>query len=612
MKLRLFIIAVLCSIFTVSVFAQDAQRDAVSADAVPPTLFYQGYATAAGGAALPTGSYEITFALYTVASGGIALWQESHPAVMVKSGMFSAVLGNGSPAQPLTVAFDQQYYLGIKIGADPEFSPRILLTSAPYSFHARTAENADLASNVPDGAITAAKIAAGAINTAMITDNSITTSKIVDGSITASKIPSFTLVTSINSIQDDLFIHGGTNVTVTQQGNTLTIDAPDRLSGVEHDATLSGDGTGSNKLSISDGSITASKIASGAVNTAAITDNSITSSKIVDGSITASKIPSFTLVTSINSIQDDLFIYGGDNVTVTAKNNTLTISTPDRLGSVQHDGTLFGDGTGTSPLGIAFPFTNASASSKSLIEIGQSGSGGGIQSTSTTGNAGKFVGSATPAGAAALLVQTTGLGMAGRFEIDNAANNSAAVWGQNNGTGKAGYFVGNVQIVGTLAKSSGTFMIDHPLDPANKYLYHSFVESPDMMNIYKGTARLDARGEATVTLPSYFEALNMDFDYQLTAIGAPMPNLYVASEISGNTFKIAGGVPNAKASWLVTAVRNDPYAQEHRVVPEVDKEPENRGSYLNPLEWKQPMEKGISRRMQPELSEQEEMTSGLR
>jgi hypothetical protein len=44
------------------------------------------------------------------------------------------------------------------------------------------------------------------------------------------------------------------------------------------------------------------------------------------------------------------------------------------------------------------------------------------------------------------------------------------------------------------------FRIDHPLDPANKYLNHSAVESPDMKNIYDGVVTLDADGEAVVEL----------------------------------------------------------------------------------------------------------------
>jgi hypothetical protein len=73
--------------------------------------------------------------------------------------------------------------------------------------------------------------------------------------------------------------------------------------------------------------------------------------------------------------------------------------------------------------------------------------------------------------------------------------------------------------------------IDHPLDPANKYLSHSFVESPDMKNVYDGVVVLDYNGEAVIDLPDWFAALNKDFRYQLTAIGAPGPNLYIAEEI---------------------------------------------------------------------------------
>src|ERR1035437_10514950 len=78
---------------------------------------------------------------------------------------------------------------------------------------------------------------------------------------------------------------------------------------------------------------------------------------------------------------------------------------------------------------------------------------------------------------------------------------------------------GNVNIAGNLSKGGGSFKIDHPLDPANKYLYHSFVESPDMMNVYNGNVVTDATGEAIVPLPEWFETLNRDFRYQLPVIG---------------------------------------------------------------------------------------------
>jgi hypothetical protein len=145
----------------------------------------------------------------------------------------------------------------------------------------------------------------------------------------------------------------------------------------------------------------------------------------------------------------------------------------------------------------------------------------------------------------------------------------------------AGFFSGDVLVVGQVYKSGGGFKIDHPLDPANKYLYHSFVESPDMKNLYDGVATLDAKGEAVVELPAWFGALNRDSRYQLTCIGGFAP-VYIADEIGENQFKIAGGKPGLKVSWQVTGIRQDPYAEQHRIPVEEDKSPEERGGYIYP------------------------------
>ncbi|MHC4424935.1 MAG: hypothetical protein ACYSYV_02435, partial [Planctomycetota bacterium] len=118
-------------------------------------------------------------------------------------------------------------------------------------------------------------------------------------------------------------------------------------------------------------------------------------------------------------------------------------------------------------------------------------------------------------------------------------------------SGHAGYFKGTVRVAGALIKAGGSFQIDHPLDPENKYLQHSFVESPDMMNVYNGNVTLDENGQVVVQLPEYFEALNRDFRYQLTCIGGFAP-VYIAKKISDNRFKIAGGKSGMEVSWQVT------------------------------------------------------------
>ena len=168
------------------------------------------------------------------------------------------------------------------------------------------------------------------------------------------------------------------------------------------------------------------------------------------------------------------------------------------------------------------------------------------------------------------------------YALQGVSDNNYALYAETKKAGSyAGIFKGNVYIYGTLGKSAGSFKIDHPLHPDTEYLSHSFVESPDMMNVYNGNTSLDKKGEATITLPAYFQSLNRDFRYQLTPIGAPAM-LYVAKEISGNQFKIAGGKVGMKVSWQVTGIRNDAYAREHRIQVEENKTGDDRGKYLYP------------------------------
>ncbi len=140
---------------------------------------------------------------------------------------------------------------------------------------------------------------------------------------------------------------------------------------------------------------------------------------------------------------------------------------------------------------------------------------------------------------------------------------------------------GNVDVLGTLSKGGGSFKIDHPLDPANKYLYHSFVESPDMKNMYDGNVTTDNAGLATVALPDWFETLNRDFRYQLTVIGQ-FAQAIVARKIANNSFEIRTSVPNVEVSWQVTGTRQDAFANSHRIQVEVEKAPADRGHYLYP------------------------------
>ncbi len=151
---------------------------------------------------------------------------------------------------------------------------------------------------------------------------------------------------------------------------------------------------------------------------------------------------------------------------------------------------------------------------------------------------------------------------------------------------------GNLSVSGNLSKGSGSFLIDHPIEPENKYLYHSFVESPDMMNVYNGNIELDINGEANVQLPEWFEALNQDFRYQLTCVGDFAP-VYISKKIENNQFKISGGKAGLEISWQVTGIRHDPYAEKNRIKVEVNKTEKEKGHFLHYKEYNQPYENSI-------------------
>jgi hypothetical protein len=181
---------------------------------------------------------------------------------------------------------------------------------------------------------------------------------------------------------------------------------------------------------------------------------------------------------------------------------------------------------------------------------------------------------------------------------DDAGGDAFGVWGFN--TSGSGYGVvssgpalvtGDLTVEGAIFAGTKDFRIDHPLDPANKYLYHASVESSEMMNIYSGNVTTDAQGEATVKMPSWFEAVNTDFRYQLTVMGQ-FAQAIVEHKIENNQFTIRTSVPNVEVSWQVTGVRHDPYALAHPLTVEQSKA-KDAGYYIHPELYGQSGEKGM-------------------
>ncbi|HTK82914.1 MAG TPA: hypothetical protein VL633_11520 [Bacteroidota bacterium] len=162
----------------------------VAVGQIPRTLSYQGVLADPTGNPKPDGSYNFTFRLYTVASGGGPIWVEAQP-LTVKRGLFSAILGSTTPFSGV-IDFGKQYWLGIQVSPDPEMMPRIQLSSVGSSF---SAIRADVATTVPDTSLTQAKIGSGQV------------------------------VKSINNLHDQIVFQGANGASVTTTGDTLTITA---------------------------------------------------------------------------------------------------------------------------------------------------------------------------------------------------------------------------------------------------------------------------------------------------------------------------------------------------------------------------------------------------
>jgi hypothetical protein len=236
---------------------------------------------------------------------------------------------------------------------------------------------------------------------------------------------------------------------------------------------------------------------------------------------------------------------------------------------------VYGEANGSGGTGV---YGSSDGDSGGSGVYGTSPDGSGVTGTSTYGDGvyGVTYGNTTFGVSGTAYAGSTGV--YGFGDGDNATG----VYGEATGSGAIALFAaGDAKVTGTLSKGGGSFRIDHPLDPANKYLYHSFVESPDMMNVYNGNITLNGDGKATVELPEWFEALNRDFRYQLTSIGSFAP-VYISREIAAGEFEIAGGGPSQKVSWQVTGIRQDAWANANRIPLEPEKSHEDRGRYLHP------------------------------
>lgn len=615
---------------------------------LPQKFNYQAVVRSNAGAIVANQNVRIRFRIHDGTVSGTVQYSETHNATTNIYGLINLQVGAGTVVSGIFTGVTWntgnkflEVEADITGGTNYTSLATVELITVPYALQADNANkfsgslsgdvsglqsnttiqpNAVTATKIADNAVTSAKIASNAISTTHITDNAITNTKmaanavntlhIVDNAVTSSKVAANTIYTT--HIIDNAVTSGK----ITAGAISTTHIADNAVTDIK----------------LADNSVTTTKIAANAVTTTHIADNAVTTLKVADNAITGNKIATGAVVKGINGLKDDITLVAGTGTTFSTTGNTITINgaVGDITSITAGAGLTGGGAAGALTMAANFSGTGTlnMVSRADHNHIGQTwtantGSVLTMHNNGATGTPLNVFSYGTSYNAAAISAQvlsTTGQSV-GVFAATNSADPYAAgvfgqatraggakgVWGLAYGGGTygiygqagalgswAGYFDGNVHVNGILSKAAGSFKIDHPLDPANKFLSHSFVESPDMMNIYDGNITLNANGEATVTMPDWFEALNKDFRYQLTAIGKPSPNIYIAQEIAGNKFRIAGGAPGGKISWLVTGVRHDAYANAHRIPVEEPKPVNERGTYLNPQAFGKSSKQGVA------------------
>lgn len=390
---------------------------------IPQTMSYQGVLKDPSGT-LVSGTHTLTFKIYDTPGGpGAALWDETHTGVNIAGGIFNVTLGaSTSSPKPLILAFDKQYYLGVSVDGGQEMTPRVTLASSPYALNAQS-------------------IIANGVITGSIANSAVTSPKIADGAVGSTKIPNGTVVRSINGKTDSVTLKAGTNITITPNGNELTIASTggggtSKINRIVVGPGMTGGGDSGNVIiQIGTESIINTMLGYHSVTESKIEDNSIITRTIADGAVTLPKIN-----TTGAAIGQAVSYFGGGNA-VWAYPWASQLVVP------------FFQTAATAACMVAFQQTGSgqvmclttanAANSSNTLEVTTNGTASAIRAwrSSSTGTAAAIRGEtqSNDANASAIL---------GLVNTTTPGGFSAAVRGTNNGTGGLG-----IGVVGTQAGS---------------------------------------------------------------------------------------------------------------------------------------------------------------
>src|SRR5579863_2400977 len=601
MKLRSSCVVVGLLSLVLSLAAETSSSSFASAQ-VPPFIQFSGVAGDVYGKPL-TGVVGVTFYLYQEQQGGAPLWMETQNVQPDKTGHYSVLLGSttsqGLPASIFTSG--EAHWLGVQVQGQDE-QPRVLLVSAPYALKAGDAETLggkSLSAFVLNETQATASSGSSAPTQTAVGSNPKTSLKpgaspTVGGSGTTDYVAKFTNSTTLGN---SLIFDNGTNVGI----GTTSPAAPLHISG--------------NRLLLTSGT-TAEVQFAGSASSARFGEDGTGSFFASDTNGRAVRF-----LTNNGTLNEWMRITSTGNVGIgtTAPAAKLEVNGAARFdglvsfaGGQSFPGTIAGVTAGTDLTGGGSSGNvtlNLDTTQVPLLAAANTFTTGQTISTSSYG-AGLNVYAAAPQGIYASVNQDYAVGIYGDGSgagngvgVTAAGGTGVSADGVNASVGSGGYagnFSGDLNVTGAIFAGTKDFRIDHPLDPANKYLVHASVESSEMMNIYTGNVTTDSGGHVTVQLPEWFEALNTDFRYQLTVIGQ-FAQAIVASEIQDNKFSIRTDKPNVKVSWQVTSVRQDAYAKAHPLVVEQGKEARLRGFYIHPELYGAPPEKQIEWARHPQL-----------
>jgi len=230
------------------------QNNALAAVGINKQINFQGKVTNSDGTNVATGSYNFNFRIYTVSSGGAAIWSELSKSLTVTDGIFQTNLGDATALPGSVDFYSDNIYLGIEFNSNGEMNPRVQFTAAPYAFNFDTLDGKDWAT---PGAIGTTTAAAGTF-----TNISTTTGGV---SIGAGQTYGGAGAVTVSSTTNGLTLDSGNNTLTIASSDTalnasgvatLTLAANTKITNASGNMNFEAAGTGTGNVQIGDGGTT--------------------------------------------------------------------------------------------------------------------------------------------------------------------------------------------------------------------------------------------------------------------------------------------------------------------------------------------------------------------